>query len=85
LDAALREAREESGIVLAQLTMLGSHVACEGGWTYTTFVAAYAGEARRASSAEAVRHGWFALPEVDALPLHPGFAASWPSVRELIR
>jgi 8-oxo-dGTP diphosphatase len=34
------------------------------------------------ADAESVAVRWVPLDDVDALPLHPGFAASWPALRE---
>jgi hypothetical protein len=27
---------------------------------------------------------WVSLDEVDALPLHPGFASTWPQLRRIV-
>ena len=80
---ALREAHEEAGVPPSELTVMFSSVLDLGFWRYTTVVA-------RASSAftpvigdaesDALR--WVPVDEVDALPLHPGFATAWPTLRD---
>jgi protein-tyrosine-phosphatase/ADP-ribose pyrophosphatase YjhB (NUDIX family) len=89
-DAALRETREETGLRRRDLHLTDlSHVAEPvRGWTYTTVVARLRKRARGAQlrpSWEASRHDWVRIEDVDTLPLHPGFAASWPAVRPLLR
>ncbi len=37
-----------------------------------------------AEDRESTAVAWVPVPEVDALVLHPGFAASWPVVRGLL-
>lgn len=91
LDAALRELREEAGIDVPALRVLEPvHVAEPvSGWTYTTHVARLRKRARARigtppGSAEAIEHRWVPFADVDALELHPGFAASWGEVRALL-
>jgi 8-oxo-dGTP diphosphatase len=84
VQAALREAGEEAAIGPAQVEVTGQLTDDHGGWAYTTVVGGPVGEVEPVPSAaetEAVR--WLDLAEVDALPLHPGFAASWPRLRVL--
>ncbi|MGB4779793.1 NUDIX domain-containing protein [Microbacterium sp.] len=90
VDAALREAREESGLTPDDVRLTGAeHVAGPvPGWTYTTVVARLRKRARSLgtppASAEATRHEWVPLGDVGGRNLHPGFAASWPEVRRLV-
>ncbi len=91
LAAAIRELREEAGIAASALRVLEAvHVAEPvPGWTYTTRVARLRKKARARvgtppASAEAAEHRWVPFADVDALELHPGFAASWGEVRALV-
>ncbi|WP_353113865.1 NUDIX domain-containing protein [Microbacterium sp.] len=90
LDAALRELSEESGLEHQHLAVSDRQHVAEPvpGWTYTTHLAKLRGGARELgtppASAEVTRHEWVLVAEVDDLPLHPGFAASWPEVRAML-
>ena len=82
VEAALREADEEAGVPPEALRVISESVLDLGYWTYTTVVA----EAIDAfdpviGDAESQELRWVPLDSVDALPLHPGFAASWPALR----
>jgi len=46
-------------------------------WTYTTVVADAARTLPTVLNQESTALSWVATEEVTALPLHPGFAASW--------
>jgi SPP1 gp7 family putative phage head morphogenesis protein len=81
---AHREAEEEWGKLPElnhQRTLTDDH----GGWAYHTVIA----DARHrfrprgggSTAGEAGRYGWYTSHEVDRLPLHPGFAATWDKVR----
>jgi ADP-ribose pyrophosphatase YjhB (NUDIX family) len=90
VDAALREAVEETGIDPAGVCITSGWADdCGGGWTYTTFVAAVQhwvrGPLTQAANRESERLEWVRLDEVAALPLHPGFRRSWPALRDLAR
>ena len=81
---ALRESNEEAGIEPGDVEVQATFVDDHGGWTYTTALAT----ARRAldphpvgTESDAVR--WVRLNELDRLPLHHGFAHSWPQVRAI--
>jgi 8-oxo-dGTP diphosphatase len=79
--AALREAAEEAGVDAAALVTSGSHVDDHGGWTYTTVIAhAAAPLALTGLTAETIEVRWVHADALHELPLHPGFAASWPQV-----
>lgn len=80
-EAAVREAVEEAEVPPEDLTVLFDSVVDLGFWSYTTVVA----RAERlfdpvAANAESVDVRWVALADVEAMPLHPGFAASWPAL-----
>lgn len=80
--AALREAKEEAGIAASSVAPLGWHRADHGGWSYTTILARAVGDVRpRAVNWESEQVRWVPISRVDELPLHPGFAASWPQLR----
>ena len=82
VDGALREANEEAGVPADQVRVLFESLLDLGFWTYTTVVV----EATEPftpviSDAESLEVRWVAMDDVDNLPLHPGFAASWPVLR----
>lgn len=85
--AACREAAEESSLRPATLARTARFVDDHGGWSYTTVVARAAEELPVAiRGGESLELRWFpvaALGTVDGPPLHPGFAQTWPVVREL--
>jgi 8-oxo-dGTP diphosphatase len=82
-EAAVREANEEAGVVADCLAPMFESVLDLGFWSYTTVaVRVEPLFAPIVADAESVAVRWVALDEVDALPLHPGFAASWPLLRE---
>lgn len=51
------------------------------GWTYTTVVADVAKELPIIINVESAEMAWVPEEEVADRPLHPGFAAAWPSLR----
>jgi 8-oxo-dGTP diphosphatase len=81
---ALREAAEEGGLRPESALVSGLYVDDHGGWSYSTAVAAEVGDAEaRPTSAETVEVRW--LPaSLGSVPLHPGFAETWPVVRDAI-
>ena len=83
---ALREANEEAGVPAALVSTLFTSVLDLGFWSYTT-VAVEASEAFEPiiGDAESVALRWVPIDDVESLPLHPGFAASWPSLRSRLR
>jgi len=86
-DTAVREAREEAGLLAELLTVRGAVVTAEvagiGGthWTYTTVVADAAELLPTVPNRESAEMRWVAEDEVAHLPLHPGFAKSWRRLR----
>ncbi|WP_028926119.1 NUDIX domain-containing protein [Pseudonocardia acaciae] len=83
--AAAREAWEEAGLAAAEYAVTGSYLDDHRGWSYTT-VLAHAEKlvsvtARTEESAE-VR--WVRQDDLPTLPLHPGFADTWPAVAALL-
>ena len=82
--AALREAGEEVGVEPGRVRVAGSSVGTDhGDWRYDYVVAR--ADRRLAvgvvnDESDEVR--WVGLDEVDALPLHPALAATWPQLRQ---
>lgn len=80
--AALREAAEEAGVPHDAVSPMFESVFDLGFWSYTTVVVRVDRLfAPIVADAESVALRWVAIDEVDALPLHPGFASSWPELR----
>ncbi|HEX4019320.1 MAG TPA: NUDIX domain-containing protein [Frankiaceae bacterium] len=80
-EAALREAYEESGLDRTQVEIQGTWVDDHGGWSYTTVLATtQAALEVHAVTPESIALEWVREPDVVALPLHPGFAATWPEL-----
>jgi 8-oxo-dGTP diphosphatase len=84
---AVREAREEAGLLAERLavraTVVTAEVAGTGGtrWTYTTVVADADELLHTVPNRESTELRWVGENEVAELPLHPGFAASWQRLR----
>ncbi len=82
IEAGLREAGEEASVTPDQIRVEASFFDDHGGWGYTTVIASAPRPFDiwpRGSESDAVR--WVALDQVDSMPLHPGFASSWPRLR----
>ncbi|MGX9789389.1 NUDIX hydrolase [Mycobacterium sp. MMS18-G62] len=85
--AAVREAHEEAGLPADQLTVRTTVVTAEisgTSWTYTTVIADSAEVLETVPNRESAELRWVAVDEVAELPLHPGFAASWQRLREVV-
>jgi 8-oxo-dGTP diphosphatase len=83
--AALREAGEEADVDPEQVTPFEQWIDDHGDWSYTTVLAhANTGLQLRASNFESTAIRWWDVDEVAALPLHYGFAATWPRLRDLL-
>ncbi|OBF13052.1 NUDIX hydrolase [Mycobacterium sp. ACS4331] len=89
--AAVREAHEEAGLPADQLTVRTSVVTAEVGsddgstrWTYTTVIADAPSLLATVPNRESSELRWVPEDEVAHLPLHPGFAASWQRLREVV-
>ncbi len=81
---AAREAVEEAGVAPGSYAVVGEHVDDHGGWSYTTVVARAATAFPAPQlTAESLAVEWVDVDRLPELPLHPGFAASWPQVREI--
>ena len=80
--AAAREAAEEAGLDPAAYEVTGESVDDHGGWAYTTVLArAPEPVVLTALTEETLAVAWVPLADVETLPLHPGFAATWPRLR----
>lgn len=85
-EAALREADEECMLDPKLVVPRGLYVEAHGGWTYHTILAQAAEPFRVYSDAyESDEVLWLQAGQVDQLDLHPGFAASWPVLREALQ
>jgi 8-oxo-dGTP diphosphatase len=83
VQAALREAAEEGDVDAGEVRVDGRYDDDHVGWSYVTVVATAAGTlTARPSGGESIDVVWHDLARVDDLPLHPGFASSWPVLRE---
>jgi len=86
-EAAVREAHEEAGLpahlLIVRTTVITAEVAGPNGpsWTYTTVIADAPALLETVPNRESAELRWVAEDEVDELPLHPGFAASWSHLR----
>ena len=87
VDGAIREANEEAGVPTSALRLKFTSIFDLGFWSYTTVVVDVDQPFDAVvADAESIEVRWVAVDEVGALPLHPGFEASWPDLRaELTR
>lgn len=82
--AAVREALEETGLLTEQLLVRATVITASAagtGWTYTTVIADAGELLPTVPNQESAELRWVAENQVDRLPLHPGFAASWHRLR----
>lgn len=85
MEGALREAAEEVGPV-PEHRVVGEHTfAPATDWSYTTVVLAVPEPFGRPLTFETTLVEWVPVPEVADRGLHPGFAAAWPSLAEIVR
>ncbi len=82
---AIREAQEEAGVPDEAVRPRFTSVLDLGIWSYTTVVADVQTPFEPViSDPESVALEWVPVDEVDSRPLHPGFGAAWPALRELL-
>ncbi|HWI31771.1 MAG TPA: NUDIX domain-containing protein [Microbacterium sp.] len=82
---ALREAAEEAGVPLGAVRPRFSSVLDLDVWTYATVVADVLEPFEPViSDPESYALEWTPVADVDAQPLHPGFARAWAGLRELL-
>lgn len=84
-EAALREASEEVGDIPSHHRVLGQYVFEPAtDWRYTTIVLEVDELFGSSVNFETDAVGWVLLEQVEHLPLHAGFAAAWPHLRNII-
>jgi len=84
LEAALREAAEEAGILPVSIAPIGMFIDDHVGWTYSTIVARPVGQiAPMAANSESVSVQWHQLSDIATLRLHTGLAGSWGHLRNI--
>jgi 8-oxo-dGTP pyrophosphatase MutT (NUDIX family) len=86
-EGALREVREELGLVAADLVLGEPSVDDHGGWSYTTVLAEPShaieiSDLRLDGESDGV--AWVPLTALGEVDLHPGFAAALPRLRPLL-
>jgi 8-oxo-dGTP diphosphatase len=85
IQAALRESGEEAGIRPEAVRVVSELVDDHGAWSYTTVLADVIADVDLVAQAESQELRWVKVSAVDALPLHPGFATTWPRLRRRVR
>ena len=82
VEAALREAVEETGINPDDVTALTTFTDDHGIWSYSTVIAVASNNLEGHDlNDESHEVRWVAFDDVERLPLHPSFAKSWPALR----
>lgn len=83
--AAVREVGEETGILPTALDIGGELVDDHGRWSYTTVLAELRHSVPLVAQEESAELRWVPVRAVEQLPLHPGFAGTWPMLRRRLR
>ena len=81
-EGALREAHEETGITSTALRTGWEFLDDHGSWSYTTVLAELLSSVVLVPQEESAELRWVPVSDVTALDLHPGFALTWPVLRE---
>lgn len=85
LDGALREAVEEVGAIPDGWHVLGTYeFAPADDWSYITVVVEVDERFGSSMNFETDAVAWVRPDDVDAMPLHHGFAAAWPHLRAIV-
>lgn len=86
LEAAMREAKEETGIDPVHLTPIQTFSDDHGSWRYDTVIA-YANDELVAHELNDESHEvrWVEIEKVEELTLHPSFEKSWPALKGLVQ
>jgi len=83
-EAAVREAAEECGAPPGVVRISGLLDDDHGGWSYQTLIGQAAEPFAARPSREAAETAWVPADDIGSLPLHPGFAAAWPVIRNAL-
>jgi 8-oxo-dGTP diphosphatase len=85
LEAAIREAKEETGIDPVHLTPIQTFSDDHGTWRYDTVIAS-ATDLLIAHELNDESHEvrWVHIDQVDTLTLHPSFEKSWPALQQIL-
>jgi 8-oxo-dGTP diphosphatase len=85
LEAAIREAKEETGIDPVHLTPIQTFSDDHGTWRYDTVIAS-ATDLLIAHELNDESHEvrWVHIDQVDTLTLHPSFEKSWPALHQIL-
>jgi len=86
LEAAIREAKEETGIDPVHLTPIQTFSDDHGTWRYDTVIAS-ATDLLVAHELNDESHEvrWVHIDQVETLTLHPSFEKSWPELKRLMK
>ncbi|MDQ1671259.1 MAG: 8-oxo-dGTP diphosphatase [Actinomycetota bacterium] len=85
LAGALREAAEEGGVDPTHVHPDGQYDDDHGGWAYVTIIARAVDHLDpRPTGGESIDVVWWPVDRLGDLQLHPGFAESWPVLRDAL-
>ena len=86
VEAALREAHEEIGILATEIEILSSSSEEHGNWSYHTVVAHALNECDPiAANQESIEVRWVERDAVAQLLLHPAFGRNWIALQQIIQ
>ncbi|MEV7094508.1 NUDIX hydrolase [Amycolatopsis sp. NPDC051045] len=84
VDAAAREAFEETSVPADAFRAVSASVVDHGDWSYTTVLALADGAEARVANTESAEVRWVDPDDVPGYPLHRDFAAAWPHLRDRV-
>ena len=86
VEAAIREAKEETGIDPVHLTPIQTFSDDHGSWRYDTVIAHATDElVAHELNDESHEVRWVEIEKVEELTLHPSFEKSWPTLKGLVQ
>ena len=86
LEAAIREAQEETGIDPVHVTPIQTFSDDHGSWRYDTVIAHATDElVAHELNDESHEVRWGEIEKVEELTLHPSFEKSWPTLKGLVQ